>query len=495
MNLHTPTHNMSHHIAAAPVSTSHGRLKAEVVIDDVLEDSVLKQTKSTIKSQSPFTAIFAENIPELSDDESNDSDVNEYYSRDCFRCIKRHIHLWPLWSAVLQGNLERFTDSDVEVDHVPCRSNSAVESYFKSVKHSRMGHSTRLRASDFVLRQLEYVQGKANELSLPPQLVKKLKAQKSTSHALDLSSVSWRKRKRSKLYHSKPTRTEAAGSLFSEGTPVHKEKRATTASEKVPKRPDNGKQRVKEESKQQMTMHRRLHEELDDEDIERHMRLLRNKFPHIHLEATVLGTCVKNVSAPMFTAVPLGEKFVQPLNVGDHWITATNVLSDDDNEVQLFDSMFRNINESTVVQCTNLLRLHESSDTITFSLRHFAQQTTGTRICGHFAVAAMIALCHGVDVSAHEYDENVLVNELENNVQRGVCEVIDCVPTSAEPERLRTDVWKKWCICHRETGIASMVMCDGCRNWFHIKCVERRSPKITPFRRWSCPGCTIRKRK
>ena len=213
--------------------------QAEVVRDDVLDDSVLKQTKSTIKSQSPFTAAFAESLPELSDDETSDSDVNEHYSRDCFRCIKRHIHLWPLWSAVVQGSLERFTDSDVEVDYVPCRSNSAVESYFKSVKHSRVGHSSCLKASDFVLRQLEYVQGKANELSLPPQVVDKLKAQKSTSHALDLSSVSWRKHKRSKLCHSKPTRTEAVGSLFSENTPVQKGKRTTTATAKPTKRGDD----------------------------------------------------------------------------------------------------------------------------------------------------------------------------------------------------------------------------------------------------------------
>ena len=152
---------------------------------------------------------------------------------------KRHIHLWPLWLAVVQGSLERFTDSDIEVDHVPCRSNSAVESYFKSVKHSRVGHSSCLKASDFVLRQLEYVQGKANELSLPPQVVDKLKAQKSTSHALDLSSVSWRKHKRSKLCHSKPTRTEAVGSLFSEDTPVQKGKRTTTATAKPTKRGDD----------------------------------------------------------------------------------------------------------------------------------------------------------------------------------------------------------------------------------------------------------------
>ena len=67
-----------------------------------------------------------------------------------------------------------------------------------------------------------------------------------------------------------------------------------------------------------------------------------------------------------------------------------NVLSDYDSEVQIFNSMFRDINESTVLQCTNLLCRYASSDTITVSLRHFAQQTTGTRTCGKYAVPAMI---------------------------------------------------------------------------------------------------------
>jgi len=83
----------------------------------------------------------------------------------------------------VQGKLDRSTEREDEVEYVPCRSNSAVESYFKSVKHSRMGYFSQLRALDFILRQLEYVQGKVNELSLPPQVVKGMKSQKSSSQA------------------------------------------------------------------------------------------------------------------------------------------------------------------------------------------------------------------------------------------------------------------------------------------------------------------------
>jgi len=55
----------------------------------------------------------------------------------------------------------------MDVDVVPCCSNVTVESCFQAIEHSRMGHTTRLRATDFVLWQMEHVIGKMKELLLP----------------------------------------------------------------------------------------------------------------------------------------------------------------------------------------------------------------------------------------------------------------------------------------------------------------------------------------
>ena len=85
---------------------------------------------------------------------------------------------------------------------------------------------------------------------------------------------------------------------------------------------------------------------------------------------------MKNASSPMFTAVSVGVKFVQPLNVGDHWITANNVLTDNDNEVQIFDSMFRDINESTVVQ--------NQPAVPTRVMRHYRRQFATLRTTDHW---------------------------------------------------------------------------------------------------------------
>ena len=61
----------------------------------------------------------------------------------------------------------------------------------------------------------------------------------------------------------------------------------------------------------------------------------------------------------------------------------------------------------------------------------------------------MIALRHGVDVSAHAYNENVLVNELDSKVEREVIAVVNSLPTTVDRERKKVEVYKTWSICHR----------------------------------------------
>ena len=142
------------------------------------ESSCTKQTRVTIKSLSPFTHDFEERLPDIHTSESASADLenNECYSPVCFKALKAFIHLWPLWSSVLQGQVGHFQQPQEHINALPCHSNAAVETYFKSIKHARMGHTT-----DFVLRQLEHVLGKTKELSLPltmPQL-KKMKGTSS----------------------------------------------------------------------------------------------------------------------------------------------------------------------------------------------------------------------------------------------------------------------------------------------------------------------------
>ena len=196
-----------------------------------------------------------------------------------------------------------------------------------------MGHTTRLRATDFVLRQLEHVIGKTNELSLPmtTQQLKKMKgttSKLSSARALDMETTKWSKRKRGKQYHSKPTRTSAVTVMKSrmDRQPVKHRQETTPVSVDDTVVPPV----VTGDDIQHLKLNRHLHAELNDEDIGRHMRLLRDQYPDMHgLQPTVLGSCHKYHTVPLFAPVPLHAKFVQPpkrrrsLDYGDKHVQHT----------------------------------------------------------------------------------------------------------------------------------------------------------------------------
>ena len=97
-----------------------------------------------------------------------------------FGCqVQAYVHLYPLWSAALQGNVERFlpdytSAEDGDEAEIPlCRTNAVVESRFKSVKHGRLEGRLRLRPRYFVSAELKYVLGKVNERKMPKVRVQK----------------------------------------------------------------------------------------------------------------------------------------------------------------------------------------------------------------------------------------------------------------------------------------------------------------------------------
>ena len=80
------------------------------------------------------------------------------------------MHPFPMWSAALRGDVKRFTvdfeGDDADREAPTCRTNSAVESHFKVVKHQRLEGRSRVRLRAFVMAELTYVLGKLNERKL-----------------------------------------------------------------------------------------------------------------------------------------------------------------------------------------------------------------------------------------------------------------------------------------------------------------------------------------
>jgi len=104
--------------------------------------------------------------------------------------------------------------------------------------------------------------------------------------------------------------------------------------------------------------------ELGDGDIMTAMDHLRAVYPEVvRLQHPGFGVCVVGHLMPRFK--PVVRLFVQVLNIGNHWITATNKLTRNQRVVYWFHSLHGpNISPSTVMQLASFLRRQTHPDYI-----------------------------------------------------------------------------------------------------------------------------------
>ena len=170
------------------VSGSEAQVDEEIDAGEAMENEIQRVTiqftdVKTLLKKSPYTAVFARSIAEVS--ASDDADLyGEYSTRSpqCFQVIKEMMHLYPMWSSIFQENVERFAidvpsvaRSECEEIEPICLTNASVESYFRSVKHRRLSGRHRVRPYQFVAAELEYVNGKLNQMKLPKLTTKRRK--------------------------------------------------------------------------------------------------------------------------------------------------------------------------------------------------------------------------------------------------------------------------------------------------------------------------------
>jgi hypothetical protein len=147
------------------------------------------------------------------------------------------------------------------------------------------------------------------------------------------------------------------------------------------------------------------------------MQTLARSYPHIGgLQSPVLGQCSRGMYLPHFAPATNNRRFVQVINVGDHWICVYNVFGASSNEVHVYDSMYGAMTDIILVQLTSLLRSDDtdsySSDKIVICVRTFCQQSPGNRACGYYACAAAISLCAGIDPTGNIYNETSLKTQI-----------------------------------------------------------------------------------
>ena len=231
--------------------------------------------------------------------------------------------------------------------------------------------------------------------------------------------------------------------------------------------------------------------EMSDDEVNAIMELLRQRFKSISsLQPVHLGECMKHRSVPRFA--PVIGQFVQILNVGDHWICATNCFSGTHSQVHIYDSVYETAGGNAVVQLSSLLRRYDE-EFIEISIRNSDQQPPGTRLCGFYAVAAAISVCNGVDPSGNRYDPTTLQAAVRQRLMTKSTDVI--LPTSSVPPgdvavQLKERVH---CLCQ---GIATdpMRACCNCGYKFHEGCIGNTKSSETWWFGPCCQHIPARKR-
>ena len=411
---------------------------------------------------SPFlcwaSQIYSSAANSISAQKCNNCPANRFYNVALFeKIMKLYMPTLPLWSNVFvsvylpAGNRScRHVTSNVLLPRTTARQ----EQRFNILKNSMLCGRTTLRMDEFahVLKDLFI----ATEKDFVVSYLRKRKKQTSTCNTVPVREM-WAKRKKKPESLKNPK--------------VGKYQQASTDGVKDLNAAVGCSAGIK-------SLRSR---ELDSDKITISMQHLRNTFRHVDgLQDAGYGQCVSGRSLPRFKAAT--RPFVQVLNIGDHWVCATNAFSNNKNHIFWYDSLHGTVSYQSVVQLTSLVRQHVESDCITVFRRLCAHQPPSSRLCGYFAVATALAVCHGIDPTGCEYDTEILVHVIDRHLTTGICDTVP-VKHHSHADNISVNCFLKLhCVCHMPSATGSnigpLMKCARCGNGFHVGCMSLTSQQL-----------------
>jgi len=188
------------------------------------------------------------------------------------------------------------------------------------------------------------------------------------------------------------------------------------------------------------------------------------------------------------------SRFIQILHDDDrhHWVTVTNIGSDNPEEVYVFDSVFSCSSTCIRTQVGSLLHTDKSQFTLKFVDVH---KQDGWNDCGLFSIAYTVALSFDLQPGTCVFEQNLmrlhLIRCLESHK-------FTTFPVGSQRHHglkiVRSEDIKVFCLCRMPIVPTQpkMICCSVCESWFHTEICLTDVPKSAALNckeHWSCPNC------
>ena len=118
------------------------------------------------------------------------------------------------------------------------------------------------------------------------------------------------------------------------------------------------------------------------------------------------------------------------------------------------------------------------------------KQQHGTTDCGAFAIAYAYHASLGDDLCTIMFDQKKMRQHLETCFRLGK---LSCFPHSIgyKPKEMHFPFQEieVFCSCQMPETWDDMVCCDSCEEWYHLRCINRRSIPNSE-EQWFCSACS-----
>ena len=219
------------------------------------------------------------------------------------------------------------------------------------------------------------------------------------------------------------------------------------------------------------------------------MKLLekQTKKKHIHgWQSTQNG---KNLE---FQVLYPEAKFIQIFHLGNHWITASNVMCGDHKTVRIYDSLHYSKRPSLDLMKQVCSLVHPKSDSYRFDIMNVQSQKNGSD-CGVFAIAYATELAYGRDPIHCQWKAGVLRRHLMTCLED---QTITQFPLEKERRTTMSNRIRKsheediHCTCRMPYDKQrDMICCENCNRWYHKDCEGLDPDGDYTSVKWKCSVC------